>query len=275
MIGPDYDHFCALVLKRSGLVLTADKTYLVGSRLDPIALRLGLTGTPALLAALRRDGDERLIQQCVDAMATHESYFFRDGTPFEQLKNNILGPLAAARASRRSLRIWSAACSSGQEAYSIAMLLQEWSVQLTGWSIEIIATDMSEGVLEKARSGIYSHFEVQRGLSSERLIRFFQKRGDSWEVSPALKKMITFKKHNLLDGITGLGVFDLIFCRNVLIYFDRQKKSEILEQIARAMAPDGCLFLGSAETVIGLTKSMDPAPGLRGVYRLNAQAKAA
>jgi chemotaxis protein methyltransferase CheR len=266
----DYAHFCTLMLQRSGLVLTPEKVYLVRSRIDPVALQSGMTDAAAVLQAIRLRGDERLIRRCVDAMATHESYFFRDGTPFEQLKTRLLGPLIAARTARRALRVWSCACSSGQEAYSIAILLKEWGPALDGWRIEIVATDMSEPILEKARSGLYTQFEVQRGLSTERLLRWFRKSGDQWEVTQAIRDMVTFRRHNLMEGVSGMGQFDLVFCRNVLIYFDRQKKSEILGALVGAMAPDASLFLGSAETVIGLTQALEPAPDLRGVYRMAA-----
>ncbi|MDX2235097.1 MAG: protein-glutamate O-methyltransferase CheR [Hyphomonadaceae bacterium] len=266
----DFAHFCALMLQRSGLVLTPDKAYLVRSRIDPLAIQCGMADAAAVLQAIRLRPDERLIRRCVDAMATHESYFFRDGTPFEQLKTRLLGPLIAARAPRRALRIWSCACSSGQEAYSVAMLLKEWGPALDGWRIEIVATDMSEPILEKARTGLYTQFEVQRGLSTERLLRWFGKSGDQWQVSPAIRDMVTFRRHNLMDGVSGMGQFDLVFCRNVLIYFDRPKKAEILNALAGAMAPDAALFLGSAETVIGLTQALEPAPDLRGVYRIAA-----
>ncbi|WP_339873700.1 protein-glutamate O-methyltransferase CheR [uncultured Brevundimonas sp.] len=267
MTDPDYDNFCRLARERSGLVLTPAKAYLVSGRLEPVARAEKLAGVPELLARLRSGAPEALIQRCIDAMATHESYFFRDGTPFEQLTTSVLPTLIAARQNTRSLRIWCAACSSGQEPYSIAMILQEMGARLAGWKIEIIATDMSEPVLTKARSGIYNEFEVKRGLSPERLARWFKPQGTGWQVSPVLQQMVQFRSHNLLKGTTGMGVLDVIFCRNVLIYFDVDHKRQILEQLHRAMANDGSLFLGSAETVMGLSQTIEPVTGMRGLYR--------
>jgi chemotaxis protein methyltransferase CheR len=267
MTGPDFDHFCRLIRTRSGLVLSADKGYLVRSRLEPVARAEGLSGAAELLAVLKRGGSETLIQRCVDAMATHESFFFRDAAPFEQLAQTVLPRLIAARQSTRSLRIWCAACSSGQEPYSVAMTLQEMSPQLAGWRVEIVATDMSEPILGKARSGLYSDFEVRRGLSEERLKRSFKKEGDAWSILPALRQMVTFRPHNLLQGSAGLGQFDVIFCRNVLIYFDVQQKREVLGEASRALAKDGFLFLGAAETVIGVTDAFELDPSARGLYR--------
>ncbi|MBS0295632.1 MAG: protein-glutamate O-methyltransferase CheR [Proteobacteria bacterium] len=274
MTGAEFDHFCQAVKARSGLSLTAEKGYLVRSRLAPVARSEGLADVPALLAKLKAGAPEELMQRCVDAMATHESYFFRDGTPFEQLAQVVVPELVAARPAARSLRIWCAAASSGQEPYSVAMVLQELGGLLAGWRTEIVATDMSAPILRKARDGIYSDFEVRRGLSPERLGRWFSKVGEAWQVSPALKQMITFRPHNLLQGVAGLGTFDIILCRNVLIYFEVERKREILAQLATALAPDGRLFLGSAETVLGVSSVFEAAPEARGLYR-RSQAPAA
>lgn len=267
MTGPDYDHFCRLVRQRSGLVLTAEKAYLVSSRLAPVARAEGLGTVAELLAVLRIGAPEALLQQAVDVMATHESYFFRDAAPFEQLANAVLPPLIAARQAQRSLRIWCAACSSGQEPYSVAMILMEMGYRLSGWKLDILATDMSEPILRKASAGLYNDFEVNRGLSPERQARWFKQEADGWRVSPTLQQMVRFKPHNLLQGSAGLGVFDVIFCRNVLIYFDLETKRQILDQVRRAMAVDGSLLLGSAETVLGVSSAVEPVPGLRGLYR--------
>jgi chemotaxis protein methyltransferase CheR len=267
MTDPDFDHFCNLMRARSGFVLTPDKAYLVRSRLDPVARSAGLAGTAELLAHLRRDNPEALISRCVEAMAIHESFFFRDGAPFEQMAQIVLPKLIDARRNARALRIWCAACSSGQEPYSVAMVLQEFAFQLTGWRLEIFATDLSEAILRKARSGLYSEFEVNRGLSPERQRRWFTKEGYFWQVSPTLQQMVTFRPHNLIQGTAGVGMFDIIFCRNVLIYFDVEQKRRVLEDLSRSLASDGALFLGSAETVIGLTESFELTPGTRGLYR--------
>jgi len=270
VIGPDFDHFCRLAHERSGLVLGAGKAYLVQARLDSVARSAGFPDVAQLLAALRSDAPQALVQRCVDAMATHESMFFRDTSPFEQIAKVVLPELSRSRPEGKALRIWCAACSSGQEPYSLAILIHELGGLLGGRRVEIVGTDMSEVILQKARAGIYSEFEVKRGLSPERLNRWLQPQGSSWEVSKALKAMVSFQKHNLLDGVGGLGVFDIVLCRNVLIYFDAPGKAQVLEQIARAIAPDGALFLGSAETVIGLTNSFIPPIGRSGFYRPSA-----
>lgn len=274
MNDPDYEHFCRLVRDRSGLVLTPAKAYLVSSRLEPVARSLGLAGVPQLLASLRAGAPGSTIDRCVDAMATHESSFFRDLAPFEQLATQVLPSLIDARKETKSLRVWCAACSSGQEPYSVAMVLQELSGRLSGWRLEIIATDMSEPILRKARAGLYSDFEVRRGLTPERLSRWFTRKGEAWEVSPALRSMIQFRPHNLLGGAKGLGMFDVIFCRNVLIYFDVDRKRQVLGELARSLAADGVLFLGSAETVLGVTSDFESTPGARGLYRLPRAAAA-
>ena len=267
MTGPDFEFFCKLVRDRSGLVLTPAKAYLVNSRLEPVAHSLGLAGVPEFLAHLRAGASTTTIGRAVDAMATHESSFFRDIAPFEQLATQVLPGVIAARQATKAIRIWCAASSSGQEPYSVAMVLQEMSARLSGWRLEITATDMSESILRKARSGIYSDFEVRRGLSPERLNRWFTRKGEAWEASATLRSMIQFKPHNLLQGTSGMGPFDVIFCRNVLIYFDLDGKRQVLGDLSKALAPDGVLFLGSAETVLGVTKDFEGTPGARGLYR--------
>lgn len=261
-----YEDFRRLVLSRSGLLLTPDKDYLLKSRLEPLARRDGMSGLDQLLAAVSADPRGRLAQRCIDAMATHESFFFRDQTPFDQLRETILPRLIEARAHSRSLRIWSAACSSGQEPYSLAMLLAEEQLRMSGWRIDILATDLSLPILERARTGLYSEFEVRRGLTDARLARWFTRQGDGWLLSPQIRSMVRFAPHNLLDGATGPGRFDLIFCRNVLIYFDRERKRQALAGLAAMIEPHGALVLGSAETVVGLDSAFAPAAGLRGVF---------
>ena len=262
-----YEGFRKLVLDRSGLVLTADKDYLLKSRLEPLARKDGFAGLDQMLARVGAEPSGTLAQRCIDAMATHESFFFRDTTPFDQLRDVILPDLIAARAQSRTLRIWSAACSSGQEPYSLAMLLMEEQARMPGWRIEILATDMSQPILERARSGLYSDFEVRRGLSEARLARWFTRAGDGWQLSPQLRSMVRFAPHNLLAGATGLGRFDLVFCRNVLIYFDREHKRAALNRIAQTIEPHGALVLGSAETGVGLDSAFAPVTGVRGVFR--------
>ena len=267
----EYDFLRRSLKQRSGLVLSADKQYLVESRLLPIARKAGLVSLGGLVAALRRDDREGLMTMVVEAMTTNETFFFRDKVPFENFRTTILPALLAARRSSRVIRIWSAAASSGQEPYSLAMTLKELADTLGGWRIEIVATDLAGGVLQKAQEGIYSQFEVQRGLPIQFLIKYFSKIGDMWQIAPELRAMVKFRQLNLLADFSALGAFDLIFCRNVLIYFDQETKTDVLNRLGRQVAADGYLILGAAETVVGLTESFRTLPELRGVYVPNVR----
>lgn len=271
----DIEAFRRLVLERSGLILSAEKDYLLKTRLEPIARAESFADVASMLRQVRLTPASRLAQRCIDGMATHESFFFRDITPFDQLRDVILPELWKARAASKTLRIWSAACSSGQEPYSLAMLLREQYAKFGDWKIDILATDFSQPILERARSALYSDFEVRRGLSEERQARWLVKEGPAFRIAPELRAMIQFRHHNLLDGMATLGQFDLIFCRNVLIYFDPATKARTLEGVASILAPDGALILGSAETVVGLAGSFEPQQGLRGVFRRKASAQRA
>lgn len=268
MINPDdFDFIAKLVYDRSGLVLTPDKSYLLESRLVPVARKHGLKSLEDLARGLRARSIQ-LIADTVEAMTTNESLFFRDTKPFEQFRKLVLPRLLETRATKRSLRIWSAACSSGQEAYSLAMLLCEEGARLAGWTIEIVGTDLSTQMVERARAGIYSQFEVQRGLPVQMLVKYFKQDGDKWQIDQRLRAMVKYREYNLLGDLAPLGTFDVIFCRNVLIYFDQATKARVLEQTARRLPPDGVLFLGGAETVLGVTDRFEPLPGERGIYRL-------
>lgn len=263
----DFEHLSALVRKRSGIVLTPEKTYLMNSRLTPVARKHGLGGVEDLVKALKGGGGPKLETDIVEAMTTNESFFFRDSLPFDNFREVILPHIQQARATQKSFRVWCAAASAGQEPYSLAMLLKEAGSKLTGWRHEILGTDISEEILEKAKAGLYSQFEVQRGLPIQFLPRYFDKRGDMWQVNATLRAMVQFRKFNLLDRMAGLGRFDVVFCRNVLIYFDRETKADILARIAAQMPDDGFLILGAAETVIGVSNVFEPVPGSRGLYK--------
>jgi chemotaxis protein methyltransferase CheR len=263
----DIEAFRKLVLERSGLSLGADKDYLLQSRLTPLMREEGLATLDALFARIRLDPRGRLAQRGIDAMATHESYFFRDATPFDQLRDVLLPALVARRGGARRLRVWSAACSSGQEPYSLAMLVLEERRLMPDWSVEIVATDMSAPILDRARRGLYSDFEVARGLSDERRSRWLRRDGADWSIAPEVRCMVQFRPHNLMDGTAGMGRFDLIFCRNVLIYFEQGQKRWALARLAEALEPDGALVLGSAETVVGLDSAFEPMTGLRGAFQ--------
>jgi len=244
--------------------LGGDKLYLVASRLSPVAQKLGYRSVIELMAVLKASPSESVVKAVVEAMVTHESLFFRDDRPFEHLSSVVLPALISARGGRRPIRIWSAACSSGQEPYSIAMLVSE---KFAGWPWEIVATDISSPIVTKASAGVFSNFEVKRGLSPERIARHLRRiDDDTFVLSDAVRKMVRFETHNLLESALRLGTFDVIFCRNVLIYFDAPTKTRVLDLMARQLAPDGALFLGSADTVIGMGGHFAPAQE-RGVFR--------
>jgi chemotaxis protein methyltransferase CheR len=264
----DYDFLRRLLKERSGLDLSADKQYLVESRLVPLARRVGLSGIPDLVQKMR-GAAEALIRDVVEAMTTNETFFFRDKLPFDHLNDTILPALLSARASRKQLRIWSAASSTGQEPYSIAMCLKERAAELAGWRIEIVATDLSQEVLEKSRAGIYSQFEVQRGLPIQLLVKYFTQTGELWQLNADIRAMVSHRQLNLLQDFSHLGKFDVVFCRNVLIYFDQPTKLSIFERLAKMMEADGMLMLGAAETVVGMTDAFRPYPDRRGLYQPN------
>jgi chemotaxis protein methyltransferase CheR len=262
----DYDFLRECLKVRSGLVLSADKQYLVESRLLPVARKSGLANLGELVAALKLDRNPALMTAVVEAMTTNESFFFRDKTPFEHFRLTIMPALLAARRSARRIRIWCAAAATGQEPYSLAMCLKEIESEITGWRIEMLATDLSGEVLEKARGGLYTQFEVQRGLPIQLLIKHFSQVGELWQIAPEIRAMVRYRQLNLLADFGQLGTFDLIFCRNVLIYFDQDTKTDVLNRLGRIIAGDGYLVLGAAETVVGLTDRFKMVPDKRGLY---------
>jgi len=267
----DYDYLRRCLKERSGLVLSADKQYLVESRLLPIARKAGFAGLGDLVGALRLGRDEALMTAVVEAMMTNESFFFRDKVPFDLFNSTVMPALIAARRNSRTIRIWCAAASTGQEPYSLAMCLKAMEREIAGWRIEILATDLSAEVLEKARAGLYSQFEVQRGLPIQLLIKHFAQVGELWQIAPELRAMVKYRQFNLLGEFSQLGTFDVIFCRNVLIYFDQQTKIEVLNRMARSTASDGFLVLGAAETVVGLVDSFKVMTDTRGLYMPNGR----
>lgn len=267
MTPEDTEHLAALLKQRSGLILGSDKTYLIESRLAPVARREGYANVAALLTALRTKRDEKLIYTVTDAMTTNETFFFRDKTPFDQFKSDVLPALAKARSG--DIKIWCAACSTGQEPYSLAMMMEESRAQFPRVNLDILATDISERCLEKAQAGLYTQFEVQRGLPIQMMVKHFEKIDEMWRISPKIRQAVRYKKLNLLDDLRSVGRQDVIYCRNVLIYFDIETKKRVLEQMATLLADDGYLFLGAAETVLGITDVFKPMAGMRGLYIKN------
>ncbi len=260
-----YDNLRRLIFEKAGIVFGDDKVYLLETRLNPVARKHGLADIDALAAALR-GANKPLLGDFVDALTTNETFFFRDTKPFDEFRQFVLPEIMARRGAERHLRIWSAACSTGQEAYSLAMLLRETGIHQQGWRIDIVGTDISRAVLARAQEGAFTQFEVQRGLPIQLLIKYFRQVGDRWEIAPEVKAMVQFREGNLMGDLSALGTFNVVFCRNVLIYFDLAQKTAILGRIAKIMKPDGFLFLGGAETVIGVSDKFGIVPNRRGIY---------
>lgn len=275
MTDADFDYLRGLLKSRSGLSLAPEKRYLVESRLGPICRKHQIPGLPQLVQVLRAGRNAAIETAVVEAMTTNETFFFRDKTPFDIFRDQLLPKLATARAATKRLRIWCAAASTGQEPYSLAMIVDELRPRLGGMQVDILATDLAGEVLDRAKAGTYSQFEVQRGLPIAMLLKHFKQEGEQWRISPAIKGMVQFRPLNLIRDFSTLGQFDLIFCRNVLIYFDQPTKSDVLRRLSQSLAPDGALFLGAAETVIGLTDTLAPHPEHRGLYVPNRPAAAA
>ncbi|MBA2398010.1 MAG: protein-glutamate O-methyltransferase CheR [Bradyrhizobium sp.] len=269
MTPPDYEYLRKLLKDHSGLDLSADKQYLIESRLLPLSRKCDLTGISELVQKMK-GGATTIVSQVVEAMTTNETFFFRDKVPFDHFRDAIMPEVLKARAARKSIRIWCAAGSTGQEPYSLAMCLKEMSAAHAGWRVEIIATDLSQEVLEKSESGIYSQFEVQRGLPIQLLVKYFKQNGELWQINADIRAMVQHRQLNLLRDFSQLGVFDVIFCRNVLIYFDQDTKVGIFERLSKILEADGVLALGAAESVVGLSDAFKPYPERRGLYRPNA-----
>jgi chemotaxis protein methyltransferase CheR len=263
---PDYEYLRKFLKDNSGLDLSSDKQYLIESRLLPIARQAGLPGIGELVQKMK-GGSSPIANQVVETMTTNETFFFRDKMPFDHFRDSIMPEMLQARAARRSIRIWCAAGSTGQEPYSLAMCLKEMGAALAGWRVDILATDLSLEVIEKSRSGLYSQFEVQRGLPIQLLVKYFKQVGEFWQINADIRAMIQHRQLNLLHDFAQLGTFDVIFCRNVLIYFDQDTKVNIFCRLAKATESDGFLVLGAAETVVGLTDVYKPYPERRGLYR--------
>lgn len=270
MIYPlDFAALREIVRQGSGLALRDDQEYLVESRLTPLAAGLGYSSLEGLLQALRKGADQRTKRLVCEALATHETLFFRDGAPFKFFTEKALPAVMENRKPLRRIRIWCAGVSSGQEAYSIAMSLLGLKDQLSDWTIEIIGTDYSEGALARAREGVYNHFEVQRGLPATLLIQHFEPVDGGWRVKDHLRQNISFRYQNLLEPFSTLGVFDFVFCRNVLIYFDLDTKRDVLNRLSQSIPRHGFLFLGGAESALGIAKQLVPVEGAgANVYRL-------
>jgi chemotaxis protein methyltransferase CheR len=265
MTGAEFAFIQKFIMKRTGIVLSQEKGYLVEVRLDPIIRSIHL-GTFTRLVDLLKAGDRAMETAVIDAMTTNETLFFRDKSPFEIFETFILPKLLKSKQYDRTVNIWCAACSSGQEPYSLSMMIEERKEELRGLKFKILATDISEKVLAQARSGTYSQFEVQRGLPIKMLLKYFSQVGTRWKIDPRLAERIEFKSINLLEPFRHLGMFDIILCRNVLIYFATETKKDVLSRLAQNLTPEGHILLGGAETVIGLSHTIAPHKEQRGLY---------
>ena len=254
----DFDVVRELVYRRSGIVLEPGKEYLVESRMHPVLKKHSFEELGELVGALHGPQGRVLEEQIVEAMTTNETSFFRDHHPFETLKTDVLPEIIERNAGKRSLRIWCAACSSGQEPYSIAMTLREnFASALSGWNVKVVGTDISDEMLEKSSKGSYSELEINRGLPAMLMVKYFQRLGLQWQVKPELRELTEFRKLNLVETWSGLGRFDIVFLRNVLIYFDADTKRKILAQLRKVLEPGATLFLGGAETVINFADDFE------------------
>ena len=262
----------SLLEARTGQQLTMSRRWRIETALASLLRDRGIANLDELITILVMGREPGLSNQVVEALLNNETYFFRDRAPFDLLAGHALPMLAKRRESRRNIRIWSAGCSTGQEAYSLAMLFAESQPMWRDWTIDILATDVSSSVIDRARSGIYTQFEVQRGLGINQTIRWFEEVDDGWRVVEPLRKPVRFQVHNLLEQPPHPGAFDIILCRNVLLYLSAEKRTLAFERLASALAPDGWLMLGAGETVIGQTRKLTSDTHARGLYRLTGDA---
>ncbi len=266
MNNEDFTYYQKLLIDHSGLSLSQDKIYLLTTRLDPVARSLGFSKLQNFTDELRSKPDARLVSLVVQAMATKETSFFRDNIPFVHLRNTILPALIKRNATTKTIRIWSAACSTGQEPYSIAMVAREFLRDYPGWSIQVMATDIADDALAHAQDGLYSHFDIQRGLTMKVILDHFNMENTKWRVQDGLKNMVRFGKFNLLKPMETMGRFDVIFCRNVLIYFDTPTKKSVLDRLTDRLNPEGYILLGACESSIGLGSRLKLSADMPGVH---------
>ena len=257
-----------LLEARTGQQLTMSRRWRIETALSALLRERGIATLDELITILVMGKEPSLSQKVVEALLNNETYFFRDRAPFDVLQRQALMELAQRRQDSKRLRIWSAGCSTGQEVYSLAMLFAEQPEQWRGWTIDILGTDVSTSCIDRARAGSYSQFEVQRGLGINQMIKWFEEANDGWRAVEALRKPIRFQVHNILETAPHPGNFDIVLCRNVLLYLSPEKKTLAFERIAAAMAEDGWLMLGAGETVIGQTSKLGADINARGLYRL-------
>lgn len=269
-----FEELARLLADRIGMTIDPRRRSSIEARLAGLMADCGFADPEDFVRRLRSGLDPALMTRTVDAMVTCETLFFRDRAPFEAMRGIVLPKLKEKRRDFRNLRIWSAACATGQEPYSIAMVIDDMSRDFAGWRIDIVASDVSQKALAAARAGVYSQFEVQRGLPTPMLLRYFRKETEGWRVSEHLRAAIDFREVNLVSDFAALGHFDVVLCRNVLMYMDVERRCDILRRISAQLAPDGYLLLGATETIVGLTDDFVAAPGFAGLFTHKPQKRA-
>jgi chemotaxis protein methyltransferase CheR len=272
--GKAYRALSALLEKHTGQTLMANRHWRIDMALKPLMRQNSIPDLETLISLIEIDADPRLTSACVEAMVNNETCFFRDQANFALLTGPVFDMLREHRMASKRLRIWSAACSTGQEPYSLAMAFSDNADKWRGWNVQIFATDVSSSALAQARAGRYSQFEIQRGLPVMQMLRYFEQQGEEWVAKDSLRKMVTFAEHNMLNSARHLGQFDVILCRNMLMYLCDEKRGQILDTIAPLLAADGVLMLGAAETVIGQTQKFKASQEFRGFYQSAAAANA-
>jgi chemotaxis protein methyltransferase CheR len=260
-----------LLEARTGQQLTLNRRWRLETALSSLLRERGIASIDELITILVMGKEPNLASRVVEGLLNNETYFFRDRAPFDLLAKAALPRLQELRSSTRKLRIWSAGCSTGQEVYSLAMMFAEDPVKWAGWTIDIVGTDVSEAVVERARGGTYTQFEVQRGLGIAQMIKWFEETPEGWRAVEALRKNVRFQVHNLLEMPPHPGSFDIVLCRNVLLYLNQQTRGKAFDRLAAAMAPDGWLMLGAGETVIGQTRKLVADKDARGLYVLDGK----
>jgi chemotaxis protein methyltransferase CheR len=263
-----------LLEARTGQQLTMSRRWRIETALAALLRERGIPTLDELITILVMGREPSLATQVVEALLNNETYFFRDRTPFDLLTRAALPKLAQRRHDSKRLKIWSAGCSTGQEAYSLAMMFAEDPVHWAGWTVDILGSDVSESAVRRARDGIYTQFEVQRGLGITQMIRWFEECDDGWRAIEPLRRLVRFQVHNLLEPAPHPGQFDIVLCRNVLLYLNAERRGLVFDRIAGAMASDGWLMMGAGETVIGQTRKFEADPESRGLYRPTDQSQA-
>lgn len=269
----DFVALAAFLSERIGLVIDPNKRHAIEARLQPVLAAKGFGRLSELVARLKAGDDLALANRVIDAMVTCETLFFRDRRMFETLRTVLLPRLRDKRREARRLRLWCAACATGQEPYSLAMMLDEFARDFSGWQIDLLASDVSEAAVTAASAGAYTQFEVQRGLSTPLLLRHFHREGDVWRINDHLRARVEFRRANLLDDFGRFGRFDVILCRNALMYMQVERRREILRRLSSALADDGCLILGAAETIVGLSDAFEADSDCAGLFRKSAPAR--